>query len=140
MPEKITDFCRETRQPAPETPGQFTRCIYESLALLYRRTLEEIEAVTGRRIARLHIVGGGSHGALLNQMAANATGRTVLAGPVEATALGNLLVQAVALGLLGSLAEVRAVVRASFPVAEFAPGDRAEWERAYVQFGRLGVP
>jgi len=137
MPQKITAFCRETDQPAPETPGQFTRCIYESLALLYRRTLDEIEAVTGRRIARLHIVGGGSQSALLNQFAASATGRAVLAGPVEATALGNVLVQAIALGQLDSLAELRDVVRASFPIAEYQPRDDEGWQEALARFRKL---
>jgi rhamnulokinase len=137
MPEKIAAYCAETQQPVPENPGQFTRCIYESLALLYRQTLEEIEEVTGRRIARLHIVGGGSQSALLNQFAASATNRSVLAGPVEATALGNLLVQAVALGHLSSLAELRGIVRASSPITEYQPQDRADWQRACERFARL---
>ncbi len=134
MPEKIAAYCRETGQPAPETPGQFTRCIYESLALLYRRTLAEIESVTGRRITRLHIVGGGSQSALLNQCAANATGRTVMAGPVEATALGNVLIQAIALGQLASLAEVRATVARSFSIAEYPPQDGEQWQEAFARF------
>jgi rhamnulokinase len=137
MLEKIAAFCRETGQPEPASPGQFTRCIYESLALLYRRTLDEIEGVTGRRIARLHIVGGGSQSALLDQFAANATGRTVFAGPVEATALGNVLIQAIALGHLGSLAELRATVAASFSIDEFRPQDAQEWDDAFARFLRL---
>ncbi len=134
MPEKIAAYCRETGQPAPETPGQFTRCIYESLALLYRRTLAEIESVTGRRITRLHIVGGGTRSALLNQCAANAIGRTVLAGPVEATALGNVLIQAIALGQLASLAELRATVARSFSIAEYQPQDGEQWQEAFARF------
>jgi rhamnulokinase len=137
MPEKIAAYCRETGQPAPETPGQFTRCIYESLALLYRRTLDEIEAVTGRRIARLHIVGGGSQSALLNQFAASATGRPVLAGPVEATALGNVLLQAIALGQIGSLAELRGIVGQSFPAAEYPPAQTDAWSSVFARFCQM---
>ncbi len=134
MPARIAAFCRETGQPAPETPGEFTRCIYESLALLYRRTLAEIEQVTGRRIARLHIVGGGSQSVLLNRFAANATGRTVLAGPVEATALGNVLLQALTLGELADSSALRAVVRESFPPTVGTATDEAAWTAAYAKF------
>jgi rhamnulokinase len=137
MPAKIVAYCRETAQPPPETPGQFTRCIYESLALLYRRTIEDLEKVTGRTIARLHIVGGGSQSALLNQFAANATRRSILAGPVEATALGNVLIQAIALGHLSSLGALREVVRASFEIERYEPRDGASWEEAYGRFSRL---
>ena len=137
MPEKIAAFCRETGQPEPENPGQFTRCIYESLALLYRSTLQELEQVTGRTIRRLHIVGGGSQSALLNQFAANATGRPVLAGPVEATALGNVLIQAIALGHLDSLATLRETVRASFTISDYQPVQCAEWHKAFARFRRL---
>ena len=137
MPGKIAAYCRETGQPAPETPGQFTRCIYESLALLYARTLGEIAEVCGRAITRLHIVGGGSQSRLLNQFAASATGCTVLAGPVEATALGNVLLQAVALGHLDSLGALRDVVRASFAIESFEPQDRADWQHAAARFAAL---
>jgi len=137
MPGKIAAYCRETGQPAPETPGQFTRCIYESLALLYARTLGEIAEVRGRAITRLHIVGGGSQSRLLNQFAASATGCTVLAGPVEATALGNVLLQAVALGHLDSLGALRDVVRASFAIESFEPQDRADWQHAAARFAAL---
>lgn len=137
MPSKIAAYCRETGQPLPETPGQFTRCIYESLALLYRRTVEDLERVTGRVISRLHIVGGGSQSALLNQCAASATGRPVLAGPVEATALGNVLIQAVTLGHLASLDALRKVVRTSFEIERYEPQDRAEWEKAFGRFAGL---
>jgi rhamnulokinase len=134
MPAKIAAFCRETGQPAPENPGQFTRCILESLALSYRRVLEEIETVTGRPIHRLHIVGGGSQSELLNQFAANAVQREVAAGPVEATAIGNVLLQAIALGQLASIDALRDVVRGSFAVRAFAPADRSPWEDAYRRF------
>jgi len=137
MPAKIVAYCRETGQRPPETPGQFTRCIYESLALLYRRTLEDLEVVTGRTIARLHIVGGGSQSTLLNQFAANATQRPVFAGPVEATALGNVLLQAVTLGHLASLGALREVVRGSFAIEYYEPKEEEAWEQAYARFAAL---
>ena len=137
MPQKIAAFCRETGQLAPETPGQFTRCIFESLALLYQRTLAEIEELTGRTIRRLHIVGGGSQSSLLNQFAANATGREVMAGPVEATAIGNALIQAIALGHIDSLDALRAVVRESFPSQSYDSQDAAHWQEACQRFIQL---
>jgi rhamnulokinase len=137
MPAKIAAYCRETDQPEPRSPGEFTRCIFESLALLYRRTLDELEKVTDRRIARLHIVGGGSQSGPLNQFAADATGRMVFAGPVEATAIGNVLLQGIALGQIDSLASLRKIVRTSFPIAEYTPSAPAAWALAYERFGRL---
>jgi rhamnulokinase len=137
MPERIVHFCLEAGQPAPETPGQFVRCILESLALLYRVTLEEIEQVTGRTVRRLHIVGGGSRNVLLNEFAANATKRQVIAGPVEATAIGNVLIQAIALGHVKSLMAVRRMVRDSFVLQTFEPRSTEDWEAAYRRF--LGV-
>jgi rhamnulokinase len=134
MPQKIAAFCSETGQPVPEKPGQFVRCIYESLALLYRGTLEEIEQLTGRTIRRLHIVGGGSQSALLNQFAASATGRQVVAGPAEATAIGNVLLQATALGHLDSLAALRQLVRHSFALQTFEPIAPEIWRAAYQRF------
>jgi rhamnulokinase len=134
MLQKIAAFCSETGQPAPERPGQFVRCIYESLALLYRGTLEEIELLTGRTIRRLHIVGGGSQSALLNQFAASATGRQVVAGPAEATAIGNVLLQAIALGHLSSLGALRQLVRHSFALQTFEPVAPEIWQAAYQRF------
>jgi rhamnulokinase len=137
MPQKIAVFCSETGQPAPETPGQFVRCIFESLALLYRITIEELEQLTGRKIRRLHIVGGGSQSALLNQFAASATGRQVVAGPAEGTAIGNVLLQAIALGHLRSLAAVRQAVRDSFALQTFEPVAPEAWGAAYQRFIEL---
>lgn len=137
MPAQIAAACRESGEPAPETPGQFARCITESLALLYARTLDSLEEVTGRSISTLHIVGGGSQSDQLNQFAANASGRRVLTGPVEATAIGNLLIQAVALGDLGTIDELREVVRNSFPIHAFEPADAAEWQQAAERFQTL---
>lgn len=131
---KIRAFCEETRQPIPETPGEILRCVLESLAMLYRQSLEEIYSVTGREIRTLHIVGGGSKNTLLNQFAANATGREVVAGPVEATAIGNVLIQAIACGHLASLPALREVVRKSFSVEHFQPAADESWAAAYVRF------
>jgi rhamnulokinase len=137
MPAKIAAFCQETGQPVPETPGQFIRCILESLALLYRKSLDEVERLSGRKISTLHIVGGGSKSVLLNQFTANATGRQVVAGPVEATAIGNLLVQALALGHIESHAALRKIVKESFPVENFQP--KENWEEAYQRFLKLSA-
>jgi len=139
MPDKIRAYCRETGQPEPETHGQFTRCILESLSLLYNHTLGELEQLTGRTIHTLHIVGGGSKSALLNQYAANSTGREVIAGPVEATAIGNLLIQGIALGHLKSLADLRKVVRDSQPVQTFKPQDAGIWKAAHERFAKLDL-
>lgn len=140
MPDRIAAFCRETKQSVPAGPGEFARCIFESLALLYRQTLEQMEEVTGEPIKTLHIVGGGSQNVLLNQLAANATGRMVIAGPVEATATGNILIQAIALGHLNSLDELRAVVRKSFEVTTFQPQDEGIWSKALERFRKLQQP
>ena len=110
MPAKIVAFCRETGQPVPDSPGAFVRCALESLALFYRVTLRQLEAIIGKKVETLHIVGGGSQNALLNQFAANSLQIPIMAGPTECTALGNVLVQAITLGHLSSLAEARGVV------------------------------
>ena len=137
MPAAIVDFCQQTDQPAPETPGQFARCIFESLALLYGRTLDTIEDLTGRKIKKLHVVGGGSQSKLLNQFAADATGRTVHAGPVEATAVGNVLIQAIAMGELKSLIELRERVKASFEIDTFNPCPSPMLEKAQQRFAEI---
>lgn len=137
MPERIAAACRETGQPVPETPGQFIRCALESLALEYRRTLRQAEELAGTKVRRLHIVGGGSKNPLLNQFAADACGVPVLAGPAEATAIGNILVQAIALGHLPSLAAGRDLVAASFPLERFTPRNLAAWDAACERFIRL---
>ncbi len=122
MPEKIVSFCRETGQKPPETPGAFVRTILESLALTYAETLRLLEKLTGQKIDRLHIVGGGSRSELLNQLAADATGIRTITGPVEATAIGNVLIQALALGQIESPAHLRRIVENSFPTGTFVPG------------------
>jgi rhamnulokinase len=134
MPVRIQAFCRATGQTVPQTPGAIIRCALESLALEYRWVAERLDELTGRAHPNLHIIGGGAQNALLNQFTAEATGRTVLAGPIEATAIGNVLVQAVALNLIGSLAEGRAVVRDSFPVQVFVPQSPKSWDEAYQRY------
>jgi rhamnulokinase len=140
MPGKIAAFCERTGQPVPERPGDYVRCILESLALLYADVLDRLDQLTGRITQKLHIVGGGSRNVLLNQLAANATGRTVLAGPVEATAIGNVLIQAVAAGHLRSLADLRQVVGQSFPVTQYQPLDADSWRGARARFSSLALP
>lgn len=137
MPARIAAFCQRTGQPEPAEPGAIVRCALESLALKYRWVLERLEQVTGMRLDPIHVIGGGAQNGLLNQLTADATGRSVVAGPVEATAIGNLLVQAIALGQLGSLAEARTVVRRSFTPEIYAPRPQADWDAAYARLREL---
>jgi rhamnulokinase len=140
MPGRILACCQATGQPAPEGKAAIIRCVLESLALKYRWVLERIETVVGHRLDPIHIVGGGTQNQLLCQFTADATGRPVIAGPVEATALGNLIVQALALGLVGSLGEGRALIRRSFDVTTYEPAaDREAWEAAYMRLATLIV-
>ena len=134
MPQAIANFCRTTHQPVPVDRGAVLRCALESLALKYRYTLEQLEELTSKRIEVIHILGGGSQNTLLCQLAANACGRPVLAGPVEATALGNVMVQLLAQGAFSSLDEARAAERASFPLVTYEPKDAAAWDEAYGRF------
>jgi rhamnulokinase len=131
MPGRIQDFCRRTNQPVPQTKGEIARVALESIALKYRWVLERLEEVTSTRLEPIHIIGGGTQNHLLNQLTADATGRRVVCGPVEATAIGNILVQAIALGHLGSLEEARTLVRSSFNPKTFHPGHRDGWDEAY---------
>jgi len=137
MPSAIAGFCRETNQPEPHTHGATVRCVLESLALLYAQRLKEAEELTCQPIKRLHIVGGGSRNTLLNQFTANACGVEVIAGPTEATALGNVLVQAITLGDLPDLVSARQVVARSMDVESFQPEDSAVWELAKTGFKEL---
>jgi len=120
-PARIRDYCRRTGQPVPGDPGSMVRVILQSLAARYKDVLESLERLTHRSIETIHIVGGGSRNRLLNQLTANSTGRRVVAGPAEATAAGNALTQALGAGAIGSLEEIRAVARESFPLEEFVP-------------------
>lgn len=137
MPGAISDFARRTSQPVPETPGQFVRCCLESLALAYRQVLDQLESCLNRRFEFIHIVGGGSQNQLLNQLAADLTGRTVVPGPVEATALGNGLVQAIACGELDGLPELRAVLRQSETIQPLSPQATAPSDELLQRFASL---
>jgi rhamnulokinase len=137
MPAKIRRFCAASGQGVPQSQGEIVRVALESLALKYRLTLERLEALVGKRLDPIHIIGGGTKNRLLNQFTADCTGRTVVAGPVEATASGNVLMQALALEHLGSLAEARAVVRQSFDPECYTPSNRAGWDEAYETMKRV---
>ena len=134
MPRQIAEYCRHSGQEPPRTHAEYARVILESLALRYRQVLESLEKLTGRNIVTIHIVGGGSRNAVLNQFTADCTGRRVVAGPAEATAAGNILVQAIGAGELAHLSEVRAVVRESFAPTSFEPRPSGAWQRAYARF------
>ena len=131
MAGKVQDYCARTGQPVPETVGEIARCAYESLALKYRKALEGLERMKGEPIASLNIVGGGIQNKLLNQMAADATGRAVVTGPIEGAAMGNLLTQAMALGDIPDLAALRQVVRENVEVETYTPNHTPAWEQAY---------
>ncbi len=138
MPAKINRFLVATGQPPVEEPGEISRCVLESLALKYRWVVDKAESASTRRAGVIHVVGGGAQNEFLCELTAEAAGRTVLAGPYEATALGNALVQAHASGHLGSLEEMRDAVRNSFEVRVYEPrGDRRRWEEAYGRFTEL---
>ncbi len=137
MPNQIRQYCRDTNQPVPESRGETVRCILESLAMKYRLVLERTEALSGKRFDGLHMVGGGIHNATLCQYTANAIGKPVWAGPAEATAIGNMAVQYIALGEVGGLQEARSIIKESFPVQTYEPQDTARWEEAYGNFRRI---
>ena len=137
MPARIQAYCRQTGQMAPETPGAIIRCALESLALEYRIVAESLDRFAGHTIPVIHIIGGGSRNTLLNQLAADATGKVVVAGPAEATAIGNLIVQAVATGQLSSIGEGRAIVRKSFVAGTYEPHHLQVWDDAYQRYVRL---
>jgi rhamnulokinase len=134
MVSAIGDYCRQTGQPVPASPAAFARAILESLAFKYRVVLQSLEELTGTRFEEIRIVGGGSRNRLLNQFTADATGRTVVAGPVEATALGNIAMQMLATGAVSSLAEARTIIERSFPVDRFEPVAPELWDTQYARF------
>jgi len=131
MEKKIQDFCRRTNQPIPETIGQVARCVYESLALKYRHALEGLEKMKGQRIDSLNIVGGPINNRFLDQLVADSLDRQVVTGPIEGAAMGNLLTQAMALGDIVNLDELRQVVRNSETVETWEPHHTSAWEDAY---------
>jgi rhamnulokinase len=137
MPSALRDWCQQTSQPIPENAGALIRTCLESLALKYRMVLGWLEELSGERVEVIHIVGGGTQNALLNQFTANATGRPVVTGPVEATALGNVLLQARTSGDIRTLSEIRTVVRNSSQMQRYEPQDQAGWDGAYARFVEL---
>lgn len=137
MPEKIRSYCRRTGQPVPETPGQLARCIYESLALKYRLALGQICQCTGRHFDVLHLLGGGTKDGFLCQQAADSLGLPVAAGPVEATALGNVLLQLAALGEIKDISEGREILARTEPVKRFEPGPAEGWDEAFARFTKI---
>jgi rhamnulokinase len=134
MPKAIDDFCARTQQSAPKTPGAYARTVLESLAFKYRQVIGDLERLTRKPIHQIRIIGGGSKNHLLNQFAADATGRRVLAGPAEATALGNVAMQILATGAASSLSEARAMIDRSFPTETFEPRETDKWERHVARF------
>jgi rhamnulokinase len=137
MPEAIRGYCRKTGQPVPESEGAILRAAIESLALMFCLQLAECEAMTGQPIRTIHMVGGGIQNRQLCQATADACGRTVVAGPTEATAIGSIMTQALAAGLVGSVPEARAVVRASFPPEVYTPSGDPRWAEALERFRSL---
>ena len=136
-PQHIREICRQTNQPVPQTPGALVRCVLESLTLAYREVLEQVTAVAHRTISTIHIVGGGTQNELLNQMTASATNLPVIAGPVEATVIGNALVQLITLGEIADLPQARQIVATMAELKQYEPGDRAVWAEAYGRYQDL---
>jgi len=135
MPKAIAEFCRKTGQAVPDTEGAILRCALDSIALKFRHVPEMCEKIGGRRIETIHIVGGGTKNLQLCQAAADACGRRVVAGPIEATAIGNIMMQAIAAGDVANIEEARQIIRSSFEVVEYLPTRQAgEWNDAYKRF------
>ena len=134
MTKAIIDYCEATGQTAPENHAEYVRCIFESLSLKYKFVLGKMINLAPFTIEKLHVIGGGSKNPLLNQWTANAIGIPVIAGPSEATAIGNIMIQAKAAGCVGSMQEMRQIIRESIPLDEFLPENKNEWENAYAKF------
>lgn len=134
MLDTLSGLARRANEPVMEDPGEFARCIFESLAFRYRQTLGELRRISNKEIRKIHIIGGGSQNELLCRFTANATGLPVIAGPAEGTALGNIMVQAMAQGEISSLSEIREVIRRSFEFKTFVPENLSEWDANYERF------
>lgn len=134
MEEAIKQYCKDSGQKVPENRGQIVRCIFESLALRYREVLDNLRKLSAHPISALHVIGGGSRNDLLNQFTANSTGVTVIAGPSEATAIGNVMVQAMATGAASNIAEMRKIINQSVSLTTFDPKEDAVWNEAYKQY------
>lgn len=139
MTKAVTGFCIRTKQGTPQTHGEIVRCIYDSLALKYRYTLEQIRDVSTRPIEVIHIIGGGANNHFLNQLTADATGLKVVSGPTEATAIGNIMIQAKALGYVGSVSEIRRIVAGSSELVQFIPSGELNWDEAYNRYLRISL-
>ena len=137
MPDKIKAYCEKTGGPVPQTEFEIARCVYDSLALAYKKNVEALEKITGKPAKVLHIVGGGSNNVMLNEATANALGIRVTAGPGEGTALGNILCQLIALGKIKDAKEAREIVRNSTEIKEYLPKDTETYEKAYQRFLQL---
>ena len=137
MPERIRKYCVDTNQSAPQTMGEVIRVVLESIALKYRLVLERLEELTGKRLSPIHMIGGGTKNKLLDQFTADSTDRTVVTGPVEATAIGNILMQSIGMKHLRSLADARQVVRASFELEMYEPKRTPGWDEAYSRLQKM---
>ena len=134
LPRRVKDFCRATGQYVPQTRGEVMRCIYESLAMKYKLNFNALREISGKAFAQINMLGGGIKDTLLCRMTANATGVRVVAGPTEATVMGNIAVQLIALGELSSWEEARRVITASTPLATYEPDNTAAWDEAYTEY------
>jgi rhamnulokinase len=137
MPARIRAYCERTGQKSPQSKGEYVRCALEGIALKYRFVLERLEEMVGHRLEPIHIVVGGTKNRLLSQFTADATNRHVVMGPVVATAIGNLIVQAIALGHIDTIDDARAIIANSFELCTCEPGQRAGWDDAYARLLRL---
>ena len=137
MVDRIRAYCERTGQYVPKTHGEVARCVYESLAMKYRFALEGLEKITGIHMPVLHVVGGGCQNKALCQYTADAIGRDVIAGPIEATAIGNIVCQMIASGELADLKQGRAMIPDSFETTVYHPADTAAWDAKYVDFLKL---
>ncbi len=137
LPRRIAEYCEKTGQHVPENPGETMRCIFESLALRYRWAVEKIDEIKGTKTPFVNVVGGGTKESLLCQFTADACGRPVYAGPVEATAIGNISAQAIAAGEIKNVAEAREVIRNSFPIDYYEPNHPETWDDGFARFKKL---
>ena len=130
----IQKYCRDTNQYVPQTPAEICRCIFDSLALRYRQVFRWIQEFAPFKLEVLHIIGGGSLNKYLNQFTANSTGATVLAGPQEGTAIGNIMLQAKAAGMVKDIWEMRAIIANSIELVKYEPQDKTTWDVAYDRY------
>lgn len=137
MEQAIRDYCRASHQPIPETRGQVVRCIFESLALRYRQVLDNLRSLSPRPVEALHVIGGGSRNDLLNQWTANAVALPVIAGPSEATGIGNVMMQALAAGAAADITSMRRLINRSIPLKTFLPEDAEVWDAAYLHYKQI---